>query len=180
MRRISFDQLGENVAIAIDALRVSKLRSALTILGVVIGVATVMTMATIVKGIRDQILTTISVAGPTTFYVMKVFSQTPLNPEDLPRWVRIRPDLQPSEAERIQMLPEVKYASMWGQVFGRVEYDGTRTQPGGISPGPGHRVLSGDTAEKRDRGARYFAAWRSDRRRGAGDRQALRARRRRR
>ena len=48
---ISFDQLRENVGIAADALRTNKLRSSLTILGVVIGVATVMTMATIVKGI---------------------------------------------------------------------------------------------------------------------------------
>ena len=47
-------------------------------------------MATIVKGIRDQILTTISVAGPTTFYVMKIFSSTPINPDQLPKYVRIR------------------------------------------------------------------------------------------
>ena len=50
MHRISLDQLRENLGIALDALRVSKMRSALTILGVVIGVATVMTMATIVQG----------------------------------------------------------------------------------------------------------------------------------
>jgi putative ABC transport system permease protein len=69
LRLASTDQLRENLGIAVDALRTNKLRSGLTILGVVIGVATVMTMATIVKGIRDQILTTISIAGPTTFYV---------------------------------------------------------------------------------------------------------------
>ena len=79
--RLSFDQLRENLAIAIDSLRVSRLRSGLTILGVVIGVATVMTMATIVRGIQDQILHTLEVAGPTTFYVMKIFSKTPINPE---------------------------------------------------------------------------------------------------
>ena len=72
--RLSFDQLRENLKIAIDSLRVSRLRSGLTILGVVIGVATVMTMATIVRGIQDQILHTLEVAGPTTFYVMKIFS----------------------------------------------------------------------------------------------------------
>ena len=82
--------IGENVGIAFEALRVSKLRSSLTILGVVIGVATVMAMSAIVQGIRDQIVNTIEVAGPNTFYVIKIFSQTPLNPEDLPRWVRIR------------------------------------------------------------------------------------------
>ena len=125
-------EFGDNVSLAVGSLRVAKGRSALTILGVVIGVATVMAMASVVRGIRNQIVATLEVAGPSTFYVMKVFSQTPLNPEDLPRWVRIRPDLQPSEADRIASLPEVKYAAMWGQVFGRIEYGGSRTQPGWI------------------------------------------------
>ena len=41
MRLFSRDQVWENLVMALDSLRVSKLRSALTILGVVIGVATV-------------------------------------------------------------------------------------------------------------------------------------------
>lgn len=122
------DRLRENVGIALDALRVNKLRSGLTILGVVIGVATVMAMAAIVQGIRDQIVRTIEIAGPTTFYVIKYFSQTPLNPEALPKEVRIRPDLSALEAERLRALPEIDYAGIWTQVFGRVEYKGVRTQ----------------------------------------------------
>ncbi|HEX8725600.1 MAG TPA: ABC transporter permease [Gemmatimonadaceae bacterium] len=123
------DSFRENVAVAFDSLRVSKLRSGLTILGVVIGVATVMAMASIVQGIQQQIVDTIKIAGPTTFYVMKVFSQTPLNPQDLPQWVRDRPDLTVAEARRIQALPEIAYAGMWGQYVARVEYGGVRTQP---------------------------------------------------
>lgn len=118
----------ENVKLALEALRVSKLRSSLTILGVVIGVATVMTMAAMVQGIRDQIVTTIEVAGPTTFYVLKKFSQTPLNPDDLPKDVRIRPDLDETEMERIRLLPEIGYASLWGQTLARIEAEGVRTQ----------------------------------------------------
>lgn len=128
MRGISVDQLRENIEIAFDALRVSKLRSGLTILGVVIGVATVMTMATIVQGIRDQILNTIQVAGPTTFYVIKVFSTTPVNPDDLPKWIRIRPDLTAEEADRIAALPQIGYAGIWAQIQLRLEFQGTRTQ----------------------------------------------------
>ena len=128
MRHLSIDQLRENLGIALDALRTNKLRSSLTILGVVIGVATVMTMATIVKGIRDQILTTISIAGPTTFYVMKVFSSTPINPDQLPAYVRIRPDLRAEEAERIARLPQVDYAGIWSQIQARISYNGTRTR----------------------------------------------------
>lgn len=122
------DALGENVRMALEALRVSKMRSALTILGVVIGVATVMAMAAIVQGIRDQIVNTIEVAGPTTFYVLKKFSQTPLNPDDLPKDVRIRPDLAEREAERIRALPEIAYASLWAQTLARIESPGVRSQ----------------------------------------------------
>lgn len=128
IRLVSPDQLRENLGIAVDALRTNKLRSSLTILGVVIGVATVMTMATIVKGIRDQILTTISVAGPTTFYVMKIFSSTPINPDQLPKYVRVRPDLRAEEAARIAALPEVAYAGIWSQIQARISYNGVRTR----------------------------------------------------
>jgi putative ABC transport system permease protein len=124
---------GENVGLAIDSLRVAKLRSALTILGVVIGVSCVMAMASIVSGIQAQILNTLEIAGPSTFYVMKVFSQTPLNPENLPRWVRVRPNLAWDEAQRIRALPEIRYASLWAQVFNRVEYGGTRSGTGIIT-----------------------------------------------
>ena len=73
--RLSIDQARENLALAVDTLRASRLRSGLTILGVVIGVATVMTMATIVRGVQDQIVHTLEVAEPTTFYVMKIFGR---------------------------------------------------------------------------------------------------------
>jgi len=125
---MTLDAVGENVRIAFDALRVSKLRSSLTILGVVIGVATVMAMAAIVQGVRDQIVNTIEVAGPTTFYVLKKFSQTPLNPDDLPKDVRIRPDLTEAEVERIRLLPEIGYVSLWAQTLARIEADGVRSQ----------------------------------------------------
>lgn len=127
------DLFVDNFVLAFDTLRANKLRSSLTILGVVIGVGTVMAMATIVKGIGDQIVRTIEIAGPSTFYVVKVFSQTPVNPDRLPAWIRIRPDLAEREATRIKQIPGVHYASIWGQVFGRVEFQGSRTQPGVIT-----------------------------------------------
>ena len=147
----SADQLREHVSIALDALRVSKMRSGLTILGVVIGVATVMTMATIVRGIRDQILTTISLAGPTTFYVMKVFSTTPVNPDQLPAYVRIRPDLRAEEAQRIAQLPQVGYAGIWSQLQARVNYGGSRTRDVVVYGADDHyqEVIGGELLEGR-------------------------------
>ena len=120
--------LGEGATIAVDALRSNKLRSALTILGVVIGVTTVMAMASIVQGVRTQIMSTIEVAGPTTFYVMRFFSQTPLDPNNLPYEVRIRPVLDREDAAAIKRIPEIRYAGLWIQLFSRIEYLGERTQ----------------------------------------------------
>jgi len=120
--------LDEGVGIALEALRSNKLRSALTILGVVIGVTTVMAIASLVQGIRTQIFNAIDTAGPTAFYVMRFFSQTPLNPDRLPYEVRIRPVLETTDAEAIARLPDVAYAGLWVQLFQRVEYQGERTQ----------------------------------------------------
>jgi len=125
---VKLHSLSEGFGIALDQLRANKLRSALTMLGVVIGVATVMAMASIVQGIRDQIMTSLEVAGPTTFYVMRFWSTTPLNPDALPKEVRIRPVLKPAEAEALNRLPEVHYAAIWVQLFQRMDYQGNRTQ----------------------------------------------------
>jgi len=120
--------LDEGVTIAFDALRANKLRSLLTILGVVIGVTTVMAIASLVQGIRTQIFNAIDTAGPTAFYVMRYFSQTPLNPDRLPYEVRIRPVLESSDAAAVGRIPEIAYGALWVQLFQRVEYQGERTQ----------------------------------------------------
>ena len=151
MRFPSTGQFRENIGIAVDALRVSKLRSGLTILGVVIGVATVMTMATIVKGIRDQILNTINLAGPTTFYVMKIVSTTPVNPDQLPAYIRIRPDLRALEAQRIAQLPQIAYAGIWTQLQARVNYAGSRTRAVVVYGADDHyqEIIGGELLEGR-------------------------------
>jgi putative ABC transport system permease protein len=120
--------IAEGVAIALDAIRANKLRSLLTILGVVIGVTTVMAVASLVQGIRRQIFNAIEVAGPTTFYVVRYFSQTPLNPDRLPYDVRIRPVLQRADAVAVARMPEIRYAGIWVQVFQKIEFQGVRTQ----------------------------------------------------
>jgi putative ABC transport system permease protein len=120
--------LTEGIGIALDAIRANKLRSSLTILGVVIGVSTVMAMASIVNGIRGQIINTIEVVGPTTIRVLRYFSSTPVNPDAPPREVRIRPKLEAAEAEALAALPEIGYAAIWVGVFERLAYQASRTQ----------------------------------------------------
>jgi len=123
------ENLTEGAVMAGDAIRSQKTRSGLTVLGIVIGVATVMAMASIVQGIRTQIFNTLEVVGPTTFRVVRFFSSTPLNPDALPREVRIRPVLRKAEGDAVEALPEIRYAALWVAVFQRLEYEGIRTQP---------------------------------------------------
>ncbi|PYO42770.1 MAG: hypothetical protein DMD33_08870 [Gemmatimonadetes bacterium] len=129
---MALHSIREGWLIAVDQLRANKLRSGLTILGVVIGIATVMAMASIVAGFREQIVNTLEVVGPTTFRILRYLSTTPLNPDALPREVRIRPALRPEEAEAIARLPEIHYAAIWTQLFYRFEYSGVRTQILGV------------------------------------------------
>jgi putative ABC transport system permease protein len=86
-----------------------------------------MTIASMVQGIRTQIFNAIETAGPTAFYVVRFFSQTPLNPDRLPYEVRIRPVVQRSDAEAIGRIPAISYSAMWVQLFQRLEYEGERT-----------------------------------------------------
>ncbi len=152
---LSFSQVArkfpENVGTAFASIAAAKGRSGLTVLGVVIGVSTVMAMATIVSGVRDQIVNSIEIAGPTTFYVMKVWANPPVNPQNPPAWLRSRPDLTTTDAEVVAKLPMIKYASIWGMVQNRVEYAGTRTNVGGIVGGDAGypEIYGGELADGR-------------------------------
>jgi putative ABC transport system permease protein len=121
--------LDEGVKVALHTLRTNKLRSFLTILGVVIGVSTVMLMASIVDGVKTQIFNSLNAASPNAFYVMRFFSQTPLNPDNLPYEVRIRPVLNEEDARAIARAPDIRHAGLWNQSFNRIEYQSSRTQP---------------------------------------------------
>src|SRR5260221_7964918 len=125
---MTLHSLREGWRIALEQLQANKLRSALTVLGVVIGIATVMSMASIVAGFREQIVNTLEVVGPTTFRILRFFSTTGVNPDAVPREVRIRPKLIPQEAEAIARLPEIHYAAIWTQLFERFEYGGNHTR----------------------------------------------------
>src|ERR1044071_10067484 len=120
--------LAEGVSVALENLRSNQLRSFLTILGVVIGVATVMLMASLVDGVRSRIFNALNAATPNAFYVMRFFSQTPLNPQNLPYEVRIRPIVSAEDADAIRREPEIRHAGLWLQSVIRVEYQGTRSQ----------------------------------------------------
>jgi putative ABC transport system permease protein len=66
--------------------------------------------------------------GPTTIRIFRYFSTTPVNPDNPPREVRIRPALKAEEAEAIGRLPEIAYSAVWTFLQQRLEYGQVRTQ----------------------------------------------------
>ena len=64
----------EVMKIAMDALRAHKLRSFLTLLGVIIGVASVIAVVAVVQGLNDYVTSQVMEFGSTSFQVTK-FSQ---------------------------------------------------------------------------------------------------------
>ncbi|MEE8112288.1 MAG: ABC transporter permease, partial [Acidobacteriota bacterium] len=56
--------LWENIRMAMGTLRAHKLRSFLTILGIFIGIATVITMTALIRGLNARVSIAINNAGP--------------------------------------------------------------------------------------------------------------------
>jgi putative ABC transport system permease protein len=99
----------EGARLAVDQLQANKFRSTLTILGIVVGVATVMFMSAMVTGIRTSIIASIEEAGPTNFYVARFdINQVRFNNHG-PPWGS-NPRISVEEARRVGTLPAVKAA----------------------------------------------------------------------
>ena len=99
----------EGIGIALDSLRANKTRAALTILGVTIGVAVVVTMAATVDGINSSVEESIRQSGPTTFYVFRYFQGGVMvsdGSEESQPWRR-NPPLNVAEADALRRLPSI-------------------------------------------------------------------------
>src|SRR5688572_5142572 len=104
------ESFAEGAALAIDQLRANKFRSALTILGIVVGVATVMAMSSIVAGIRGGIMTELEAAGPKNFFFGRFdWNEVRITAEDGPPWGD-NPKVTVEEVLALDELPAVKRA----------------------------------------------------------------------
>ncbi len=61
----------ESVLVALGSLRANKLRSILTLVGVIIGVTTVIAVVSVISGMNRYVASTINQLGATTFFVTK-------------------------------------------------------------------------------------------------------------
>jgi putative ABC transport system permease protein len=103
----------EGVGIALDSLRANKVRAALTILGVAIGVMVVIAMASAITGINRSVAGQLESLGPKTFIVFRYF-QAGINfsdgSDELSPWRR-NPWLTVQEAQMLQQVPGIRSVS---------------------------------------------------------------------
>src|ERR1700752_1863237 len=64
--------LGENAKMALDTLRDNKVRSFLTVLGVVIGITALITVSSILVGFYADVSAYLEGYGPNTFCILRV------------------------------------------------------------------------------------------------------------
>ena len=125
----------EGVGIALNALRTSKARAALTILGIAIGVMVVMLMAALISGINKQVAGVFESIAPRTFLVWRFF-QAGVNVSDgsdeTSPWRR-NPAINDLEADRIRLLPSVRFVTRREESSGTVEFADRRLESVSIS-----------------------------------------------
>ncbi len=120
-------RMAEGAGIALDSLRSNKVRAALTILGVAIGVTVVIAMASAITGINRSITGILESAGPKTFFVQRYFSgglEISNGSDELSPWRRM-PEITVDEAELIRRLPAVRDVNVGEYTEGPVSYGGT-------------------------------------------------------
>src|ERR1700758_539286 len=66
---MKFGSSGESVKMALETVRANKLRSGLTILGIVIGVTTVITISSVISGLNNRVQTWVASLGSNVFWV---------------------------------------------------------------------------------------------------------------
>ncbi len=128
----------ESIAVSLDALRSNKMRSALTTLGIIIGVVTIIGMMSIIQGLQNYVVGEMSVLGPNTFEVQK---DPAIQLGHLDEQYRNRKILTMAHARAIEenatLVQSVGTSTWeWGQA---VKYEDKKTNPDvvllGVTPG---------------------------------------------
>ena len=106
----------ENLLVALDTLRSRKVRSALTVLGIVIGVTSVISVAAIIEGLNRNIKQRVASFGSRVFFVSRIpFAQFGRMPEK----IRIRKYLQYGDAAYLkETCPSLAFATAFANRIG--------------------------------------------------------------
>jgi putative ABC transport system permease protein len=171
----------ETAGMALDTLRTNKLRSALTVLGVVIGVTSIVGMTSLIRGFDTSLRDSIAALGPKTIFVQRFGAVSFSSGASFLELIR-RPVLTIDDGEAIRRLaPTVEIVDTWlgagppGPTFERMFYKGERTRPSAVM-GTSERFVDVNFAKMLT--GRVFTAQEVERRRqlaviGYGPYQAL-------
>lgn len=118
---MALDSTRETVKMALDTLRTNKLRSALTILGIVIGVMTVIVISSVVTGLNNSVSDLVESLGSNVLFVFRfpVLANRPTTE------MLTRKQLTYDDAQAIATLPHVVAVAPILQYV-------NRTAPGGV------------------------------------------------
>src|SRR3954462_9949128 len=103
--------LREGVTMALDVIRTNRTRSALTILGIAVGVFVVVVISAAIHGINESVAKDFESTGPTTFFI----SRYPISFERCDgtdatcKWLR-NPKLTLNDVAIAERLPSVRVA----------------------------------------------------------------------
>ena len=128
-----FGLLDEVVTMAVDTLRSNKMRSGLTVLGVVIGVMSIVGMTSLVRGLDQSLRASIQELGPRTIFVARFSGASFGSGEDFLKIMR-RPNLVLQDVDALERVASVKLVDVSFGMGGpptllRVSYGGERTKP---------------------------------------------------
>jgi putative ABC transport system permease protein len=103
----------ENFIAAMQTLHSSKVRSALTVLGIVIGVSSVISMAAIIQGLNKFIQDKVESLGSRTYFITRFPAGT--DPAHMPEKIRVRRYLDYNYAEYVRSAaPDVENVTLIG------------------------------------------------------------------